>query len=165
MHYVVDNKYQISEYVGINKYQANMQWLQSFSISHLSKTILDLFIKRKTNRHNSLPCTVRTSRQRSCIKRVGCLLCSMAKTYDLCDGSLDKRKMRSLFPCCGKDGYRAQVSKHPIYIWTHTYILLSVLISIACYYCGIKYTYIFQLVSVYILVGSPSVIFPTLLWI
>ena len=25
------------------------------------------------NRHNSLPCTVRTSRQRSCNQRVGCL--------------------------------------------------------------------------------------------
>ncbi len=27
---------------------------------------------------------------------------------------MDKRKVRSLDPCCGQDGYRAQVPQHPI---------------------------------------------------
>ncbi len=44
--------------------------------------------------------------QRSYNQRVGCLLCSMARMYDLWDGSLEKRKVRSLVPCCG---YRAEV--------------------------------------------------------
>ena len=30
------------------------------------------------------------------------------------DGSLDARKARGLDPCCGQDGYRAQVPQHPI---------------------------------------------------
>ena len=38
----------------------------------------------------------------------------MAKINDLWDGSLDKRKVRSLAPCCGQDGYRARVPQHPI---------------------------------------------------
>ena len=58
--------------------------------------------------------TVRTFRQRSCNQNVGCLLCSMAGIYDLLDGSLDKRKVRGLVPCCGEDGYRAQVPQHTI---------------------------------------------------
>ncbi len=40
---------------------------------------------------------------------VGCLLCSMARL-----GFFDKSKVRSLFPCYGKDCYRAQVPQHPI---------------------------------------------------
>ena len=36
---------------------------------------------------------------------------SMARINDLWDGSLDKR---SLVPCCGQDGNRAQVPQHPI---------------------------------------------------
>ncbi len=40
--------------------------------------------------------------------------CSMAKINDLCDGSMDKRKVRSLVPCCGQDGNRAQVLQHSI---------------------------------------------------
>ncbi len=47
-----------------------------------------------TNRRNSLPCTVRTSRPRSCNQRVSWLLCSMARIYDLWEGSLD--------PCSAK---------------------------------------------------------------
>ena len=27
---------------------------------------------------------------------------------------MDQRKVRGLVPCCGKDGYRAQVPQHPI---------------------------------------------------
>ncbi len=59
------------------------------------------------NRCNSLSCIVRTSRQRSCYQRVGCLLCSMARINDIWDWSLDKRKVRSLIPHCGQDGYLA----------------------------------------------------------
>ena len=44
---------------------------------------------------------------------VGCLQCSMASINDLWDGSLDKRKVRSLLPYCGQDGYRAQVPQQP----------------------------------------------------
>ena len=39
---------------------------------------------------------------------------SMARINDLWDGSMDKRKVRSLVPCCGQDGNRAQVPQHPI---------------------------------------------------
>ncbi len=68
------------------------------------------------NRRNSLTYTVRTSRQRSCNQGVGCLLCSIARIYDLWDGSLNKRNLRtrSLVACCGQDGYRDQVLQHPI---------------------------------------------------
>ena len=38
--------------------------------------------------------------QRSCNQRVGCLLCSVVQWY----GSLNKRKVRGLVPCCGQDG-------------------------------------------------------------
>ncbi len=37
-----------------------------------------------------------------------------ARINDLLDGSMDKRKVRGLVPCCGQDGYRAQVSQRPI---------------------------------------------------
>ncbi len=60
------------------------------------------------NRHNHEQ-FVRTSIQRSCNQRVVCLLCSIARIYYLWDGSLDKRKVRGLVPCCGQNGYRAQV--------------------------------------------------------
>ncbi len=66
------------------------------------------------NRRNSLPCTVRTSRQGSCNHRVSFLLCKMASNYDLWDVSLDKCMLRGLVPCCSQDCYRAQVPKHPI---------------------------------------------------
>ncbi len=59
-------------------------------------------------------CTVRTSRERSCNQRTGCLLWSKARIYDLWDGCLDKRKVRGQVPCCGQDGYRAQVPQHPL---------------------------------------------------
>ncbi len=42
------------------------------------------------NRRNSLPCTVMTSRQRSSNQRVGCLLCSVVRTYK---GSQDLRQV------------------------------------------------------------------------
>ncbi len=29
------------------------------------------------------------------------------------DGSMDQRKLSGLVPCCGQDGYRAQVPQHP----------------------------------------------------
>ncbi len=38
--------------------------------------------------------------------------CSMAKINDLWDGSMDKRKVRSLVPCCGQDGNLAQEPQH-----------------------------------------------------
>ncbi len=52
------------------------------------------------NRHNSLPCTVRTSKQRT-VQSKGWLSAnsSMARIYDLWDGSLDQRKVRGLVPC------------------------------------------------------------------
>ncbi len=53
------------------------------------------------NRYNSLPCKVRTSKLSSSNKRVGCLLCSMARIYNLWEGTLDQRKVRGLVPCCG----------------------------------------------------------------
>ena len=56
------------------------------------------------NRSNSLPCPVWTSRQRSCNQTVGCLLCSMAKIYDLWYRSFDKHKVCGLFPF-GKYGF------------------------------------------------------------
>ena len=38
----------------------------------------------------------------------GLFVCwSMARMNELWDGSMDKRKVRGLFPCCGQDGYRA----------------------------------------------------------
>ncbi len=40
--------------------------------------------------------------------------CSMVKINDLWDGSMDKGKVQGLVPCCGQDGYRAQVSQFPI---------------------------------------------------
>ncbi len=43
-----------------------------------------------------------TSRKRPCNQRVGCLLCSMAKIYDLWDGSVYKRKVPGLVPWCGQ---------------------------------------------------------------
>ena len=64
----------------------------------------------------SLPCTLRTTRQRSFNQRVSCLLGSMARIYNLWDGSLDKRKVGGLVPYCGQDGYRAQVPQHRIEI-------------------------------------------------
>ncbi len=68
------------------------------------------------SRRNSLPCRVKTSKQGSCNQMVGCLLGSMARIYDIWDGSLDKRKVRGLVlvPCCDQDGYRAQVLQHLI---------------------------------------------------
>ncbi len=39
---------------------------------------------------------------------------SMARINDLWDGSMDKRKVRGLVPCCGEDGYRAQVPQRLI---------------------------------------------------
>ncbi len=46
----------------------------------------------------------------------GLVVCwSMARINDLWDGSMDKRKVRSLVPYCGQDGYyRTQVLQHPI---------------------------------------------------
>ena len=46
----------------------------------------------------------------------GCAIvcCSMAKIYELWYRSMDKRKVRGLVPCCGQDGYRAQVLQHSI---------------------------------------------------
>ncbi len=40
--------------------------------------------------------------------------CIVAKINDLWDGSMDQRMVRGLIPCCGQDGYRAQVPQHPI---------------------------------------------------
>ncbi len=55
-----------------------------------------------------------TSRQGSCNLRVAWLLCSIARIYNLWNGSMDKREVRGLIPCCGHYGYRAQVPQHPL---------------------------------------------------
>ncbi len=39
--------------------------------------------------------------------------CSMANINHLWDGSMDKCKVHGLVPCCGQDGYRAQVLQLP----------------------------------------------------
>ena len=70
---------------------------------------------------NLLPCTVKTFRQSSCNQRAGCLSCSKARIYDVWDGSLDKRKVPGLVPCCGQDGYQDQVPQQPIDTY-HTYM-------------------------------------------
>ena len=45
----------------------------------------------------------------------GLVFCwSMARIIDLWDGSMDKRKVRGLVPCCGEEGFRAQIPQHPI---------------------------------------------------
>ena len=54
-------------------------------------------------------------------QRVKYLLFSMAKIYDIWDGSLEKRKVRGLGPCCSQDGYRAQVQQRPIDIKSNIY--------------------------------------------
>ena len=64
------------------------------------------------NRHNSLSCIVRTSRQGSCNQRVGCLLCSIARFYDLWNET--STRCVGMVPCHGKDGYQAQVLQDPI---------------------------------------------------
>ncbi len=43
----------------------------------------------------------------------------MAKINDIWDGLIDKREVHGLVPCCGQDGYRAQVPLHPIDSYTH----------------------------------------------
>ena len=68
------------------------------------------------NRRNSLPGTVRTSRQRLCNQRVGCLPCSMAMIYGMSVWTSAPRCVGQV-PCCGQDGYRAQVLQHPIYTY------------------------------------------------
>ncbi len=40
--------------------------------------------------------------------------CSMAKINDIWVGSVDKRRVRGLVPCCGQDGYRAKVKQLPM---------------------------------------------------
>ncbi len=64
------------------------------------------------NRGKPLPCTVRTSKQRSYNQQVGYMLCSMARINELWFESLDKGKVYGFVPCCGKDGY--QTPKHPL---------------------------------------------------
>ena len=56
------------------------------------------------NSRKSLPCTVRTSRQRSFNQRVGSLLLVW----------LGSMIFVQLVPCCGQDGSRALVPHHPI---------------------------------------------------
>ncbi len=41
---------------------------------------------------------------------------SMARFNNLQDGFMDKRKVRGLVPCCGQDGYLAQVPIDSYYI-------------------------------------------------
>ena len=41
--------------------------------------------------------------------------CSMAKTNDLWDGSMDQGKVLGLVSCRGQNGYRAQEPQHPIH--------------------------------------------------
>ncbi len=52
----------------------------------------------------------------SSTQRVGCLLWSMDRIYDIWDGSLDQAQGTwvGLVPCCAQDSYRAQVTQQPI---------------------------------------------------
>ncbi len=50
------------------------------------------------NKRNSLPCTISTSRHRSCKQRFGCLLFRIARIYESRVGSLDQRKVRGSGP-------------------------------------------------------------------
>ncbi len=65
---------------------------------------------------------IRTSGQRSCNNWDSFMLCFNARFSDLFDGSLEKRKVRGLVPCCGQDGYRAQVPQHPIELYRYKHI-------------------------------------------
>ncbi len=56
-------------------------------------------------------CTVRTG-FKGLLSATVC--CSLDKFDDLWDGSMDQLKVRGVFPCCGQDGYQAQVLQHPI---------------------------------------------------
>ena len=38
---------------------------------------------------------------------------------------MDQRKVRGLIPCCGQNGYRAQVPQHPLDTYLIPYDLLS----------------------------------------
>ncbi len=60
-------------------------------------------------RRNSLPCLGLPGRE---IK--GLVVC-----YLVWVGTLDKRKVRGLFPRCGQYGYRAQVLQHPIDLYRY----------------------------------------------
>ena len=68
----------------------------NFIIIIIISTLNGLFLREKAgnalalNRRNSLPCTVSSFRQRSYNQSVDCLLCSMARIYDLLEGSLDQ---------------------------------------------------------------------------
>ncbi len=62
--------------------------------------------------------TVRTSSQGLCNQRVSCLPCSMAMIYGMSVWTSAPRCV-GLVPCCGQDGYRAQVPQHRI----NTYLL------------------------------------------
>ncbi len=64
----------------------------------------------------TLPCTVRTFRKSSCNQRVGCLLYSLTMIssliYRMCLWT--SARCIGLVPCCGQDGYQAQVLQQPI---------------------------------------------------
>ncbi len=54
----------------------------------------------------------------------------MAKIIDLWDGSMEVRKVSGLVPCCGQDGYRAQVlqqtiDSNNIYINIYKYVFCN----------------------------------------
>ncbi len=81
-------------------------------------------IVRIRGMRKSLPCTVRTSLQRTCNQRVGCLLCSVIMIYEM--GLWTSARCLCLVPYCGQYGYQAQVTQHlidscrynTIQIWT-----------------------------------------------
>ncbi len=54
----------------------------------------------------------------------GLVVCwSMARINDLWDRHMDQRKVRGLIPCCGQDGYRAQVPRRPIHSYNSKQLL------------------------------------------
>ncbi len=79
----------------------------------------------------------------------GLVVCwSIARINDLWDGYMDKRKVRSLVPCCGQDGNRPQ---HPIdsrkhfvvLVWwipAYNFLLTLILLDVIVYvlFAGIK---------------------------
>ena len=77
------------------------------------------------HRGHSLPCTVRTSRQSSCNQRVGCLLSSLAMIYGM--GLWTSARCMGLVPCCGQDGYQAQLLQHTIDTQYNNIFFISIL--------------------------------------
>ena len=59
-------------------------------------------LPNETHYHAELGLSDKSVQLKGWLSAIVC--CSMAKINDLWDGSMDKRKVRSLVPCCGQGG-------------------------------------------------------------